>query len=454
MKWAGSILVNGILIVAIGGLVHAVRSFAPGSGGASSASTALALGCVMLMAFFAGKFFSSLRLPRLTGYLVIGLVIGPSVLGFMTEESVADLKLVNGVAISLIALTAGGELNFRAMRPLMRSIVSITTLGALSTAVALSVVVFAMQGLLPFMKSLTFVQTGAVALVLGIALSAMSPAVAVALRNELNAEGPVSRTVLGVVVLYDMVAILLFALASALVNYLIPSEEGGVTAARVAWELLGSLGVGFVMGAILSLFLAKIKGGTELIILLLCIVIAEVGGRVHLDPLIVALAAGVFIQNLTKSGERLIKAIEEASLPVYVLFFAVAGATIHLDVLLVVGIPAVILVLVRAGTYLATTSLATRIAGAPPSAVKYVGFGLLPQAGLALAIAMIVARAFPTFGEGASALVFGIVGVNEVDMPVFYRWALVRAGEVKGEEAEKAPPPAAEPAPPPAPAGV
>jgi Kef-type K+ transport system membrane component KefB len=442
MKWAGSILVNGILIVAIGGLVHAVRSFAHASGGASSASTALALGCVLLMAFFAGKLFSSIRLPRLTGYLVTGLVIGPSVLGFLPEQSVADLKLVNGVAIALIALTAGGELNFRAMRPLMRSIVSITTLGALSTAVALGVVVFAMQGLLPFMKSLTFVQTGAVSLVLGIALSAMSPAVAVALRNELNAEGPVSRTVLGVVVLYDMVAILLFALASALVNYLIPSEEGGVTAARVAWELLGSLGVGFIMGAILSLFLSKIKGGTELIILLLCIVIAEVGGRIHLDPLIVALAAGVFIQNLTKSGERLIKAIEEASLPVYVLFFAVAGATIRLDVLLVVGIPAVILVLVRAGTYLATTSLATRIAGAPPSAVKYVGFGLLPQAGLALAIAMIVARAFPTFGEGASALVFGIVGVNEVIMPIFYRWALVRAGEVKGEEVQKAPAPA------------
>jgi Kef-type K+ transport system membrane component KefB len=454
MKWAGAILVNALLVVVIGGLMHATRSFAPESGGASSASTALALGCVMLMAFFVGKLSSAIRLPRLTGYLVTGLVIGPSVLGFLTEDSVVDLKLVNGVAISLIALTAGGELNFRAMRSLMKSIISITTIGTLAAVAALTGVIFVLQGLLPFMKSLTLAQSLAVCFALGIALSAMSPAVAVALRNELNAEGPVSRTVLGVVVLNNMAAILLFALASALINILIPSGEGGGTAARVAWELVGSLGIGFIIGAILSLFLAKIRDGIELIVLLLCVVIAEVGSRVQLDPLLVALAAGVFIQNLTKSGERLIKAIEEASLPVYVLFFAVAGATIHINVLMVVGIPVAILVLVRSASLIAGSSIATRIAGAPPSVARYGGFGLLPQAGLALAIAMIIARAFPGFGEGASALIFGVVGVNEILMPVLYRWALVRSGEGGDEEARQAPPPAVEPAPPPAPAGT
>jgi Kef-type K+ transport system membrane component KefB len=114
---------------------------------------------------------------------------------------------------------------------------------------------------------------------------------------------------------------------------------------------------------------------------------------------------------------------------VYIGFFAVAGATIHLDELLVVGAPALLFVAIRALSFITGCRVAGRIAGTSEVVSKYSGFGLLPQSGLALALAILFARIFPNFGNSAAALVFSIVGINELVAPVLYRWAIIRSGE-------------------------
>ncbi len=105
------------------------------------------------------------------------------------------------------------------------------------------------------------------------------------------------------------------------------------------------------------------------------------GSGIDFDPLIVALAAGMFVRNVTRGGERLRAEIEKVSLPVYVGFFAVTGSTIHIDQLLIVGVPALIFVGVRASGFLAGSWLATTIAKAPDTVRKYAGFGLLASSG-------------------------------------------------------------------------
>jgi Kef-type K+ transport system membrane component KefB len=110
-------------------------------------------------------------------------------------------------------------------------------------------------------------------------------------------------------------------------------------------------------------------------------------------------------------------------------FFALAGARIHIDVLAVVGVPALLLVLLRGGVFIGGSRLAGRLAGAPAAVRRFVGFGMLPQAGLAIALSMLFAETFPTFGAEASALTLGIVALNEMVAPLLYRAALVRSGE-------------------------
>ena len=110
-----------IILAALCGLMQAARSFAPEGGGATQAGGgALAFGFVLLASFFMGRVFKSLRLPRLTGYIATGMIVGPSALQLLTPSMVTDLKLFNGVAIALIALTAGSEMDLRKIRPLLR----------------------------------------------------------------------------------------------------------------------------------------------------------------------------------------------------------------------------------------------------------------------------------------------------------------------------------------------
>lgn len=418
------------LVVVLGGLMHAARAFAPPPGiGSAGAGTALSTGYLLLTAFLVGGLFKKLGLPKLTGYLATGIVAGPQGLALVSGSMVGDMGIFNGVAIALIALGAGIELGLREMRPLFRTIGWVTFLAVGGTTLLLAASVFLAMPLLPF-GDLPPIQRLAIALVLGVTMVAQSPAVVVAVRDEVQAEGPLSRTVLGVVVVADLLVIVLFTVVSSAAQSAFGAQTDVASTARtLAWELLGSLGIGLVVGGLVVLYLRKVASGGALFVVTVAFVVAEVGHRVHLDPLLVMLAAGILVRNATSLGDRLHHEIEAANLPVAVIFFAVAGATIHLDALQAVGPAAAAFVVVRATGFFLGTRAAARIAGAPEVVRRYGGFGLMPQAGLALALAMLFVRTFPQFGADASALVFAIVALNELVAPVLYRAALLRSGE-------------------------
>lgn len=428
---------SALLVVALGVLMQAAGTFQTGDE-RGSAGVAMTFGYLTLTALLVGDLFARARLPRLTGYLATGLVAGPDVLGLVTRPALESLGLVNGVAVALIALNAGSELDLRAMRPLLRSVAWITAVARGGVIVALAVAVALLRSRLPFLAPLAGPQVAAAALTVAVVLSAGSPAVVVALRDELGAQGPLSRIVLGVVVLGDLAVILLFAAASSVLR---AALGGGIDAAHMAgslaWQVLGSLGVGVALGGVLAFYLSRVRSGASLFVFALCFAAAEVGRRVDLDPLLIALAAGVLVRNATRVGDALRREVEASALPVTIVFFAVAGASIHVHAVAAAALPAIVLVLVRGATLVAGGRLGARLAAAPPEVGRWVGFGLAPQAGLALALAMLFARTSPELGAGASTLMLGVVAINELIAPALYRAALVRSGEgsAKGVDA-------------------
>lgn len=418
-----------ILILTLAGLMYATGSYSI-EGVAAVSGVSKCLGYLLLSAFFVGLVFKKIRLPKLTGYLATGIIVGPRILNLVSESTLGQLKLVSGVATALIALTAGTELSFRMMRGLLRPVMWISGLAVIGTMFLLGAVVMLARSLLPFMAHATLLQAAAISLLLGVVISAQSPAVVVALRDETNAEGPLARTVLGVVVLADLIVVMMFAVATAVTKASLGSGAGiSATMQMLGWEILGSLFVGLLLGVLLALFLRYVPGGASLFILALCVIIAEVGRQLAFDPLLVALAAGMFVRNCTKMGDTLHHNIESSALPVYVVFFAVAGASIHLDVIPKVWAPALLFIGVRAGGFLVGARAGATLAGAPEVVRRFAGVGLLPQAGLALALALLFSRTFPEFGEQAGALILAIVAINEVVAPAFYRAALVASGE-------------------------
>lgn len=417
-----------LVLLAIVGLMTAARSFEV-SGENIGSGTALAIGFLLLSAYLTGWIAKQLGMPKLTGYLLAGLIAGDSLLALIPEAATGDLSIFTGVAVSLIALTAGTELEMKTMRPLMRTIGWLSLIASLGTVVVLTGAAYLMRGYLPFMEGLSPMAAVAMAAILGVVMSANSPAVVVALRTEMAADGPLCRTVLGTVVMGDLIVIVLFAAVGAAAAPLLGSESDQGALIHLVWHIGGSLVVGCLVAGILFVFLRFVAQSTALFVVAIAFVFAEVGARIGLDPLLVALSAGIVVRNATRFGDALHEAIEGSSLPVYLVFFAAAGASIHLDVLALVGLPALAFAVIRAVTYLGASSLATRIAGAPPVVRRYVGFGLLPQAGLALALALLMVKSFPAVGQSAGTLVLGVVALNEMVMPIVYRFALLRSGE-------------------------
>jgi Kef-type K+ transport system membrane component KefB len=441
---------NLLILLALGSLVHAAQTLLPIGGDAhGTAGTALAFGLLLLVAFVSGDILARLRLPKLVGYILAGIAIGPHALGLVSESMIVQLDLIEGVAICLIALTAGGELNLDRLRPLLPTIVALTFWAVIGTSVLLGLALFFVSPRLGFLQGMQGPTLLAFCGMLGVVLSAQSPAVVMAMLSETRSEGPVSRTMLGVVVIADLVVIVLFSGASAVVRSMMSGEgDAARTARAIAWELFGSMGSGILVGILLAYYLRRIRQDASLFVVLLCIIVAEITTRVSLDPLIVMLSAGLVIANFGEpNASSLVHDLQAASLPLYLVFFAVAGTTLHLDLLSEFGAVAAILVLLRALGFGLGGAIATRQARSPVEIRRWAWTGLLPQAGLALALALVVQRSFGDAGKGASALLLGVIALNELLMPIVLRSALLRSGEamVRSSVAPAVRPPAPTP---------
>jgi hypothetical protein len=201
-------------------------------------------------------------------------------------------------------------------------------------------------------------------------------------------------------------------------------------------HIFGSIAVGAVIGIILTVYLKKLNQRVALFVFGVCFLCAEAGTRLHLDPLLMCLTAGLFLENLTDiEGSKLIHDIEAASMPVFALFFAVAGAGLHWHVFKAVAPLAVVFALVRAGALYAGGRLGMVLGGVPQEQRPFIPYGLLSQSGIAIGLCVLLAKHFAGWGEKAATCGLGAVMINELVGPVLFRNALMRSGEAGRREA-------------------
>jgi Kef-type K+ transport system membrane component KefB len=432
-------LIRAIIVLClVAGITFAARSFLPSDATITGSGAALAFGFLLLAALQTGHVFHVLRLPHLTGFLLCGAIFGPQVLDLITAPMLKDLGLVKNVAVGLIALTAGCELNFRTLRPRIKSIGAISALGLLFSGVFLfSATFLAARYLsdfpgLAFLASKTVAQQAVISLVITNVLIALSPAVVMGILSESRAQGPLSELCLSIVVLADLVVAISFSFSDSAVRAAFPDLGGHSSVfGALAVHILGSMAVGAFVGLVFALYIQRVALRIGLFVFAVCFVVAEAGTSLHLDPLLVGLSAGLFLENVSPvSGHEVIQQTEVAAMPVFAVFFAVIGAEVHLDAFLAVAPFAIAAAAVRASGITLGARLGGRLAGVNPAIVRRVPFGMFPQAGIALALAGLVKRSFPPWGEAASTLLLGTIVVNESVGPVLFRLALSRAGEI------------------------
>jgi len=420
-------------------LLLGMQLILPLGGGESSASL-LTFGFLILAAYTVGEVATAVRLPRIVGYLGAGVLFGPSALNVVTTAATVELAPVSQLAIALIAFLAGAELQWGEIRERGVTILKIMSAELAVSFAMIFAVLYALRDAVPFLEG-GGTEMVAFAVLFATVAIIHSPAVTMALLTETGARGTVARTTLGVVLVADVVVILLFSGALAFARAAAPAAggEGGLSVGLLAWEIGGSVIVGAALGGAVALYLRFVKGELFLFALLVTFLGAELARLAHVETLLTLLVAGFVSENV--GGERgvaLRHAMERAAAPVFVVFFALAGASLGVAEVLTLWPIVLPLIAARALGIWGGTLLGARWAGTGPAEQRYVWLGLISQAGVAIGLATIVAEAYPERGGQLRTLFLAVMAINQTVGPILFRQALVRSGEISSESADPA----------------
>jgi Kef-type K+ transport system membrane component KefB len=424
-----------LTLVVIALLAALIRALGPLEDLEALAGSTMLLGFLLLAAFVAGELARELKLPRITGYLAIGILFGPHVLRLLPRETVQGFRLINGVALSVIALQAGGELRISRVGERLANILTTALLQIALIMVGVAGAVFLASGYFPALAGQGHRVVLAVALIFGLVAVANSPATIIAVMTELRARGPLADTVLGVSVLKDVLILLLIAVVIPAAIVLVEPARGFDL--RQVAELSLRIGLALIFGAavgwLIGLYLEKVAAQPILFVLAAAFGIVELTEVFRLESefyILMSMSAGFVVQNFSIQGPRFVRALEANSLPLYALFFAVAGADLDLGVIPVVWKAGILIIAVRAALMYLSTYLAAATTRELPLIRQYAWVGFIAQAGVTLGLAMIVRERFAAWGgEEVAATIIAMIAINQLVGPPLFRFALLKAGE-------------------------
>ena len=393
----------------------------------------------MLLAFLVVLITKKIKVPIVVGYVFLGIIFSVNtieLLPFLSpiqQEwyafSIQNLNIIAQIALAFIAFTIGSELSVKIISKMGRSIIYIVFLQAFAAFAFVTI------GLLLIGKPLYF------ALLFGTLATATAPAATVMVIKEYNAKGPVTSMIMAVVGIDDAIALFMFSLISP-IAYILYFGEGNLSVVNSLVlplvEIIGSVTIGLAIGYISQKLMTIFDDKTKKILLLLVTII---GGTTlsllfHLSPLITNMAIGFAYRNFATKNLEIGEDLETITIPIYAMFFILAGTEIEFSSIVAAGflLIAFVYTITRAIGKIGGSVLGGIFAKAPSNIKKYVGLGLLPQGGVALAMAYTIQQQFaatPHVGRLVFNVILFTAILTEVFGPLATKYAIFKAGEAK-----------------------
>ncbi|HRY78029.1 MAG TPA: cation:proton antiporter [Candidatus Izemoplasmatales bacterium] len=392
-------------------------------------------GILLITGLLFGKLAKLAHLPNVTGYLVGGLLIGPSVLGILSENAVSSMGLVSNIALGFIAFSIGNELKFSYFKKVGTGPIVIAvfeSMLAVLVVFAATLVYFGIVG----QFNLTNIRF---ALVLAAIAAATAPAATLMVVRQYRAKGPLTNTLMSVVAIDDGTAIMFFGICVAISNAL-----GNVSGNRPIilqileplWEIVLSLGIGAAFGLLLTLACKWWTGRGNRISLVTAFVFLTVflTDRFGGSALLACMALGGLFANLSSKYEEVNGLVYFVTPPIFMMFFVLSGADLKLSVLGAVGLIGLVYVLFRVvGKWLGAW-LGSRVTHAEQKISRYLGWTLIPQAGVAIGLSLIASQVLDAdMGAKIRAIILTATLVYELVGPLITKTALQKAGEIAAE---------------------
>jgi Kef-type K+ transport system membrane component KefB len=385
------------------------------------------VGVLLLLGFYFAKFLERFKLPEVTGYIITGLILGSSGLGIVSLHHTHSLQFITEIALGMIAITIGGEFSFDKLKTMGKDVLIMATLEVIGAFVLVTLGALAMGLALPF------------ALLLGAIASATAPAATVAIVQGLGVKGKFIDYLYGIVALDDAGAVLLFGLAFGVAGALLGTGGVVISILHAVGEVVFSIIFGLIIGFLIHFALRFISKSGETLVLLLAFLFLSISiaTRLHLSPLLANMVAGAVLINISKRNSRVFKTFQSVSPPVYALFFLVAGTELRPSIMFDESILAlgVVYIITRGIGKYAGVWIGCKIAGTDGKTRKNLGFCLMPQAGVALGLAMMI-EASPlreTLPAHKQVIIDNIINIilfsvfiNELFGPAISRFGILR----------------------------
>lgn len=368
----------------------------------------LLLGLIAVVGYYFGRAARLIRLPSLIGFMILGVMLGPSGVGFFFEDNIASLSFITELALSFVAFSIGAELNIASLRRLGSGIIAVILGESFAAFIIVTVAVYFLTRSWPL------------ALLFGAVAPASAPAGTVAVIQEYRAKGTLTKALYAVVGFDDGLAILIFGFAAALAKNVMLGEllgttgsAGSILAAMVgpAIEIVSSLVLGTVLGFVYCLIVRPLRERRDMLVMAFGVILVAAGVSIyfHLSLILTNMAAGFVLANTRREEfvRRATDPLRDVMPLLFILFFCLAGAHLRISELPKLGLLGVIYILARAAGLIWGSRVGASMGRVEDKIKKWVGLGILSQAGVAIGLSLIASselREMAKVPEVASAI--------------------------------------------------
>lgn len=387
-----------------------------------SLNTFINLALMIFIGMALGRLVKKIKLPNVTGYLLAGLLLGPSVLGILNDDFLNSVSIISDAALGFIAFSIGNEFKISYFKRVGATPIIIATLESLFA------VVFVVLGLKLIGCNTTF------SLVLGSIAAATAPAATIMVIKQYKARGPVTETLLSVVAIDDATALIMYSISIAIATAL---SGGSANTSELVLKPVIEIGGALVVGAIFGfLFLLPLKhfkkDGNRLSIVIAFIFMGlGLSQLCGFSSLLFCMAMGAIVANFSPDVNHIMKLSDRITPPIFMLFFVASGAGLKLSVLPAVGLVGVIYIVFRVIGKMFGASLGAVVCKTDKNIRKYLGPALIPQAGVAIGLSLAASSVVPEHATEIRTVILCGTLIYELVGPVVSKTCLKKAGEIK-----------------------
>ena len=387
----------------------------------------LGLAIIFILSFFASRLTKKLKIPTITAYVVLGILLSPNLLNLISEEFMATSDFFSQIVLGMIAFSLGESFSVSTLRRVGRAV----------TGISISASLFPWF-LVTFAVWMLFSQPLYIALIFGAIAAATAPVAVVMVTQEYKSKGDFTDTLLGVVAIDDAWALIIFGLSLSVAKTFITGNGNTIGIFKDLLRASMEIGGSFVLGGVVAFIFNKLSGFIntmkDRLIYTFGFLSLVIGLAIsfNFSVLLSCMFFGALLANINKESFQFFNSLREIDVPLYLIFFVLAGASLKVSVLGASVILTLGYIVFRTFGKIVGAFIGAKVVGASSNIKKYMGIALIPQAGVALACALIAKHAIGgIWGDTILTITIASTVIFELIGPWATKYSLVKAGEIR-----------------------